>query len=216
MHVVDRVSYLLELAAGRRVVHLGFAGSEGCRETAEPQGLWLHARLAEVSRELIGIDIDPAAVEQSRGEGYEAYAADCRDAAEVRSLGLPPAELAIAGEIIEHIDSAGLFLDALHELVAHPDGRLVITTPNAFAAYSWFAALTRREVINDDHIALYSWYTLSNLLQRHGWQVTTFATYPYPSRPSTVLGKVAFGTQGLLSVVSPLVAHGLIAVCQPA
>ncbi len=77
MPVVDRVSYLLELAGGRRVIHLGFAGSEGLRETAERQGLWLHSRLRE----------------------------------------------------------------ALRELVARRDGRLVITTPNANAAYTWFATL---------------------------------------------------------------------------
>lgn len=215
MHVVDRMECLLALARGLRVIHLGFGGSEGCREAAEPQGLWLHARLQAVARELVGIDIDPAAVEEVRRQGYEAYIADCRDIESIRSVGIPPAELVVAGEIIEHVDAGGPFADALHQLVA-PDGRLVITTPNAYAAYSWFGSLARREIINDDHVVLYSWYTLSNLLERHGWRIENFNTYRYPSSASSLGGKVVFGAQNALSAISPLVAHGLIAICQPA
>jgi SAM-dependent methyltransferase len=220
---VDRVAFLEWVASGRRVVHVGFWGTEGCRELMEPHALWLHERLAKKAATLIGLDVNEEGVDQARREGYEAYVVDCQDQEAVRALCLDPAEVVLAGEVIEHIDAPGRFLDAMHEL-AVPGGSLVITTPNAYSMLNSLSAFRGLELINPDHVALYSWYTLTNLLKRHGWETTSFLTYPYPLAPGSasgrgrlgkLLARLVLGIQGVLSrTVAPFIAHGLIAVGQ--
>ena len=129
--LVDRFEYLTQLCAGQRVVHVGFADI-GCQSLNEEADAWLHTRLAASARELVGLDVDEQGVALARERGYEAHVVDCSDPDAVRALGLPPADVVVAGEVIEHIDDARAFLDALHVLV-RPDGILVVTTPNATA-----------------------------------------------------------------------------------
>ena len=156
--LVDRFEYLCALATGRRVVHVGFVDA-GCQTLNEQSGAWLHDHLARTASELIGLDLDTAGVDDARRRGYEAHAVDCRDVDAVRALGLPPADLVVAGEVIEHLDDPGSFLDGLHALVA-PGGLLVVTTPNASGLVNAAALLGNLEVNHPDHVALYTCTTL--------------------------------------------------------
>ena len=174
--VVDRGGYLADAVAGRRAIHVGFVDS-GCTEHRARTGTWLHGRLHQRAASLVGLDIDAQGVEAARAEGFECHAVDCADPEAVAALGLERAEVVVAGEIIEHIDRGGDFLDALHHLV-EPGGRLVLTTPNASGLLNASAAtLAGLEVNHPDHVVLYSCRTLVNLLQRHGWIVDEVATY---------------------------------------
>ena len=60
--IVDRIEYLAELAAGKYVVHVGFADA-GCREMQAGAGTWLHDRLATRAGSLIGLDVDEDGVQ---------------------------------------------------------------------------------------------------------------------------------------------------------
>ena len=219
---VDRIDFLRSLARGHRVINLGFAerrGGGGSYTEGDP--LWLHGRLAEVASGLIGIDLDEAGVERARAQGFEAHVADCADAAAVAALGLDPAEIVVAGEIIEHIERPGDFLDAIRPLVA-PGGRLAVTTPNAASLMNPAAAVVGRELVNPDHVAFYSWFTLTNLLQRHGYRVERTLTYHRPvppgpaSRdPSMVAARALAAVQRAVARWKPFVDFGLIAVATP-
>src|SRR5882672_9526728 len=110
--LVDRFAYLRSLCAGKRVVHVGFVDA-GCQELNEQAGAWLHEHLASVARELVGVDLDPAGVDDARARGYEAYAVDCCDRSAVKRAGIAPAEVVVAGEVIEHLDDPGSFLEGM-------------------------------------------------------------------------------------------------------
>jgi SAM-dependent methyltransferase len=127
--LVDRVSWLEGLVVSKRVIHLGFLDVERL-DDKRASGTWLHERLSRHASQAIGIDLDAAGVEAAREAGYEAYACNLEDEAAVRSLRLEPGELIVAGELIEHLDCPGRFLEAVRVLLA-PGGRLVLTTPNA-------------------------------------------------------------------------------------
>ncbi len=174
--IVDRIDYLTAAVSGHRTVHLGFVDS-GCRASHEATDTWLHAHLHRVASSIVGLDVDPDGVREARGNGFDGYAVDCTDPAAMAALGVEHADVAIAGEIIEHLDQPGAFLEALHEVVV-PGGRLVVTTPNASGMLNAAAAaLAGFEVNHPDHITLYSCYTLTNLLGRHRWEVDDVATY---------------------------------------
>lgn len=223
VRAVDRESFLVEAARGRRVTHVGFT-EEGSRARSQRDGHWLHARLDAVSAHLVGVDIDEVGVEQARAQGYEVYLSDCRDPADVARQGIPPADVVVVGEVIEHIDSVGPFLDGLHGLAE----TMILTTPNAFRLANFIAGLCRIECVHPDHVAWYSWFTLSNVLARHGWQVERFHTYLAPRRnPFTAgrgvpggrttvsAGRLVLGLErALASTFAPYLAEGLIAVCR--
>lgn len=213
--VVDRLEHLTALGAGQRVVHIGFVDA-GYEEMQANTGTWLHARLGKVATSLVGIDVEENGVESARRYGFEAYTADCRDSDAVTALGLEPADLVIAGEVIEHLDAPGPFLDAMAALV-RPGGRLVLSTPNASGLGNTVAALGGYEINHPDHVTLYSCVTLTTLLSRHGWEVTSASTYVPILKPIAGRALLAAGGRGMLwlertaaRLGAPFVADGLI------
>lgn len=211
--LVDRVDYLVETARGRRTMHVGFVDS-GCWEYHDRFDSWLHAHLARSASELVGLDLDTAGVAEAQGRGFEAYALDCSDAAAVGALGLEPGEVVVAGEVIEHLDDSGGFLDGLHSLV-HPGGTLVVTTPNASGLMNALAAAAAGyEVNHPDHVTLYSCFTLCNLLERHGWKVDEVATYvPVVKDPAGLGGRMRLLARGAAAVLT--VERGLARLGRP-
>ncbi len=166
--LVDRFDYLSAQCAGKRVVHVGFVDA-GCQELNQRAGAWLHEHLARSARELVGIDIDDLGVSDARNRGYDAHVVDCRDIDAIRALDLAPADVVIAGEVIEHLDDPGAFLDGLHALLAS-DGVLIVTTPNASGLVNTFALLANYEVNHPDHVTLFTCRTLDTMLTRHQWE----------------------------------------------
>jgi SAM-dependent methyltransferase len=140
---------------------------------------WLHSQIGGVASRVVGLDSDQAGVEIARRLGYEAHLADCQRAESIADAGITPSELVIAGEIIEHLDRPGDFLDAVRQLVA-PGGELVITTPNPTALTNVVLGLAGREVQNADHVGWHSWRTLDTLLGRHRYTVSELAYYRHP------------------------------------
>lgn len=222
--LVDRTVYLGDLAAGRRVIHVGFADA-GFRGMQERNEAWLHEHLARRATHLLGIDLDDEGVDDARARGFEAYVADCCDPDELAALRVEPAQLVIAGEVIEHLDDPGSFLDGLHHLVA-PGGQLVVTTPNAAGWLNPLAAVAGYEINHPDHVATYTWRTLSNQLDRHGWEAMRAATFTSEVKDLSgrglkvrLLGGVAAGVIAVERLVArlgaPFVADGLIVVARP-
>lgn len=222
--LVDRVAFLRERVRGRSTVHVGFADA-GFREFHLSQHDWLHELLAATAGQLVGVDVDGAGVEAARRAGYEAHVADCCRPEQVQALGIEPAQVVVAGEIIEHLDAPGAFLDALH-LLCRPDGELVITTPNAYGWFNPIAVLSGHEVNHPDHVVMYTWRTLTELLRRHGWEAIETATFVPRVRTLEgtgwrvrILGlgaRLVLAWQRLVARWwAPFVADGLIVVARP-
>jgi len=224
---VEREKFLIEAAVGRHVTHVGFADT-GMRANAQRDGRWIHSRLGAVASRLVGVDIDPDEVKWAQQQGYEVYLADCRDPDDIARQAIPLADVVIVGDVIEHIDNVGSFLDGLRAL-ADPTGSMIITTPNAFRLTNFAAGLRGIEMVHPDHVAWYSWYTLQNVLERHGWQVQQFHTYLPPPRGllapirGTARDWMTIGAgrlilkleRALANSIAPFLAEGLIAVCKP-
>ena len=221
VQVVDRIDWLTERCRGMRVIHVGFADT-GFWQAQQRAHRWLHGQLAGAAAELVGIDVDAAAVAEAAAAGYDARCADCTDAAAVAALELAPADVVLAGEVIEHVDAPGALLNALRGLCS-PEGRLIITTPNACGLINPVAGLLRNvEVTHPDHVVMFTWRTLTELLRRRGWQVTHSATY-VPSlragestQPRALTVRALLGAERLLGRLGrPFAADGLIVEASP-
>ena len=221
--IVDRIEWLTAQCMGKRVVHVGFADA-GFRQQQGRAGRWLHGRLDEAAAELVGVDADPAGVAAATSEGFEACQVDCTDSQAVAGSGIEPADVVLAGEVIEHVTAPGLFLDAMHHL-CKPDGTLIITTPNAYGLINVVASAIRRVEINHpDHLMMFTWRTLTELMRRSGWSHTQTMTYipavrerGQRSRLDAVGVKLVVAAELLLGKLNrPFAADGLIVSGTPA
>ena len=205
---VDRLDALVDAARGKRVVHVGFV--DELLEQKRAEGVWLHERLAAVAASLVGLDSSPEGIERARELGHEAHALDAQSREAVAALGLAPADVVIAGEIVEHLDAPGPFLRAMRELVGS-GGLLVVTTPNAYRLLNVLAPLTGTELVHPDHTAWHSPRTLRTLLERSGWRVERIAYYRAPRRRGTPGTNVLRAATAALSRIRPHWSDGLIA-----
>jgi SAM-dependent methyltransferase len=222
--IVDRIAHLTERARGRRVIHVGFADVSFHDDQLATES-WLHQHLAEVAESLVGIDLEADAVEKARAQGYEAYAADCTDADQLTALQLEPADLVIAGEVIEHVGDPGGLLTALRTL-CKPDGALIVTTPNAYGLLNVVASIGGFELNHPDHVVMFTWRTLTSLMARSGWEAVAAHTYvpqvrklPTASRKLRAMAggaRAVLGLERLLGRVgAPFSADGLIIEATP-
>lgn len=202
---VERHEALIEAARGRRVVHVGFVDELMASKIA--QEVWLHARLATVATSLVGLDSSEEGVAAARAEGYEAFVVDAQSAEAVRALGLPPADVVIAGEIIEHLDAPGPFLRAMRE--AAPE--LVLTTPNAYRLLNFLGPISGSELVHPDHTSWQSPSTLRTLLERAGWKVERISYYHAPTRRK-VTGSLSQRAAGHAANATRVVLTGLNAL----
>lgn len=132
-----------------------------------------HRRIAEVAREIVGFDRDARLVERAQSEGFDMRLGD----AQAFDLG-EQFDVVWAGELIEHLSNAGLFLDAAAKHLG-PDGRLVMTTPNAFAISNVVYRLWGSVRVNEEHTCWYCEQTLQALLERHGYLVERMEYLPH-------------------------------------
>jgi SAM-dependent methyltransferase len=84
--------------------------------------------LARAGADVVGVDIDPAALDEAREAAPERVAFEMADA---RKLPFADAEfdVAVCFEVIEHVDDPESILDELRR-VLRPDGLLVASSPN--------------------------------------------------------------------------------------
>ena len=126
-------------------------------------------------------------------------------------------DVIVAGEMIEHLNNPGLFLNGIKRFMT-PETDLVITTINAYSGLRFAYYFLRgkggvREAVHPDHVAYYSYSTLNLLLKRHGLEVREFLFYDLGIEHRN--GQWYYILINDLSVkFTPHLADGIIAVCR--
>ena len=121
--VENRIAYLTQLVAGKRVLDVGVVDHAIGRREEER---WLHGAIAKSAGSCLGVDVLPEAVAALQARGFNVM---------LRDVTTEPLEekfqMIVCGEVIEHLGHpAGLFRAAAKML--EPGGRLVLTTPNPY------------------------------------------------------------------------------------
>ena len=116
---------------------------------------------------MVGIDIDNGALDflKERLPGEEIYNVDAHKLSEY--FGDRVFDLIVAGDIIEHLPNPGLFLESCRRVLS-ADGRIIITTVNAYSVARFLKSIFFHEAVHPEHTAYYSNKTLTRLVEMSG------------------------------------------------
>jgi 2-polyprenyl-3-methyl-5-hydroxy-6-metoxy-1,4-benzoquinol methylase len=180
---------ILDLAVGKDVLDIGSVGQ------ASAYSLW-NLLLNVNTRSLTGIDLPDAHVTAQNVFSVTAVTLPAggnivSGNMETHDFGRQ-FDVIIAGDVIEHVDNQGLFLQNIKKHLK-PDGRLAVSTPNA----KWFTVILRP---NPYHTMWHDKYTLLLVLNRCGFTVDTFRYY-YGNKPYyNPLYRLLCYRQGMLAI----------------
>lgn len=151
----ERYEAVRPLLRGGSVLDVGCASRYGRED-------WLHGLLAGDTTDLVGIDVNAKTVSELQTAGYDVVLADAQDFDLHRQF-----DVVFAGEIIEHLDNVHGFLSSVRRHLA-PDGRFVLTTPNAFYVGNFIYRLGGNARVHPQHTAWYCESTLRRVLSVNG------------------------------------------------
>lgn len=189
--VKDRVAYLTEAVAGKRVLDIGVVAHT--LEAVSHPG-WLHGHLRRSATVCVGCDILPESVEFLRCQGFDVRLADL-------TVGPLPEkfDVIVAGEVLEHLSAPGRLLESCAAMLT-PGGRLYVTVPNPWYINIIAKNLTGRSLYIDsaDHVVWYDPNSLYELGQRCGLEMVSWAGIE-AGRPASLAGKLVFGSMSVLT-----------------
>jgi len=140
----------------------------GCGSGYIPSTLAAHGARA------IGVDlVRPPAIGEREPEGWTFVQLDLAIKDWSHRVGTPGfIQLITAFDIIEHLDHPMGLIKECHTLL-HPDGWLVLTTPNVNSWERWLRPKTWSGAHDPDHIVLWTLYSLRFALERSGFVIHT-------------------------------------------
>jgi 2-polyprenyl-3-methyl-5-hydroxy-6-metoxy-1,4-benzoquinol methylase len=126
---------------------------------------WMHFHIKSVAKSIKGLDLDAKSIEEINQMGYEITQGNAQDFQLNEKF-----NLIHAGELIEHLDNPGGFLDSVRNHLTE-DGLFLLTTPNALRISNFIYAATGGLKVNGEHTCWFCEYTLKTLLERKGFEL---------------------------------------------
>lgn len=180
----SRIDCITSLVQGKKILHIGFCDHQPLLEERIAKSLWLHAHLIRVGTRCVGIDIDEDAV---ANVGRVTDIADIF-AGDVTQPGLEIItneawDVVVFADVIEHIPDPRQFLGSFMKHYGTHVSNVLISVPNCQRIGSMKGALTGSEMINSDHSAEYTLFTLAKLANKSGLNQLKFYYTPYANVP---------------------------------
>lgn len=171
----NKSSWILPFVERKKVLDLGCV-QHTAEKARNPD--WLHGRIAQRAVSALGVDILQQDVDVLNARGYHVVCAN------VESMDLGDTfEVAVAGDLIEHLSNPGLFMEQVRRHLV-PGGLFLITTPNPVTFMRFLQLLlTGRLAVNSEHTCWFTPQVLIELARRSGFRVAEVAyvddTYQY-------------------------------------
>jgi len=151
---MNKNDYILNKCKGKDVLDLGCI--QDISKVSSPT--WLHGKIQKVAKSVIGVDNALGIV------GLGIIKIDVEHMGD-SVLTTHRFNTIVAGDLIEHLFNAGLFLDSIKALSFD---ELIITTPNVMSPKYWTLG---KEVVHKGHTCWYSMKTLTQLVEMMGFKV---------------------------------------------
>lgn len=216
LELVHRLDYIRKVCTGKKVLHLGCTNYPYTREAIESNML-LHFELQQIAEKVYGFDFDQAGLDILAEYGAtDLHRADLQKLEDVEVN--ETFDVIVAGEMIEHLNNPGLFLEGIQRFM-NENTLLVITTINAFCGMRfWIYGLRGKkgsiEPVHPDHVAYYSYSTLNLLIERHDLEVEKFMFYDLGKEHRQHNRWILNFINDVSVKIAPQWADGVIAACR--
>lgn len=216
IQLVQRADYIKSACAGKKVLHLGCTNYPYTQEAID-NNMLLHFELEKTASELFGFDFDQRGIDELAAHGSKnLFRADLE---KLEDVPLDETfDVIVAGEMIEHLNNPGLFLNGIQRFMDERT-ELLITTVNAycgmrFVQYGLRGKRGTAEPVHPDHVAYYSYSTLRVLIERHGLHIGRFLFYDMGIEHRPHNSRIVNFINDLCVRIAPQWADGIIAVCR--
>jgi SAM-dependent methyltransferase len=216
LELVQRLDFIREICKGKKVLHLGCTNYPYTREAIDSDML-LHFELEKITDKVYGFDYDQAGLDILAEHGTtDLYRADLQKLEDVELN--ETFDVILAGEMIEHLNNPGLFLEGIKRFM-NDKTLLVITTINAYCGMRFLIYGLRGkkgsvEPVHPDHVAYYSYSTLGLLLARHDLQTEKFMFYDLGREHRQHNRWILNFINDVCVSIAPQWSDGIIAVCR--
>jgi len=166
----ERLRTILSRVHGGNVLHVGCVNHR-LPQTLQEKENSLHIQLCDSypDSEILGIDIDEAAISELQRQGFAAEVCDAENMCFKARF-----DTIIAGELIEHLQNPGKFLEGCRRAL-RPGGVLVLSTPNIFSVMLGSMYLKNSDhAFNPQHAMWFCPQTILEILRRYDFVVTSF------------------------------------------
>lgn len=157
-----RIKKMLDLVPnGATVLNIGCA-----------QNPHIHRELAKKSRKIIGIDTNQHELKKLAQKGFETYVMD----AEKIKLDCR-FDCIIAGELIEHLNNPGLFLQSIDKYLKK-NGTAILTTPNISSLFLYAIVVIFNQTQDPTHVYYFDEKNLKTLIGRFNFRIKEIKYIP--------------------------------------
>jgi|SRR3989344_3880626 len=148
----DRLQIIIPLVKDKEVLDFGSVGTlQNINPTQKKKHLFLEMK--KYAKDLIGVD-----VHKSKHQDLGIIQGNAETINLKRTF-----DVVVMGEIIEHVDNQGLFLDNAYRHLRE-NGLLIITTPNARSWKTFFSKPF------EHHALVHTKETLQQVVEKHGFK----------------------------------------------
>ena len=176
--LVNRDDWIVKKCSGKRVLHVGCTDAPQTEKKAR-QGVLLHKTLAQVTDELLGLDIAEKELSFMREE-LGITTVRYGDAEHLDEINYDRKfDIILVSDVMEHLNNPGLFFDSAKRVLERfGGGELVITVPLAFSIKRMGSIVLRRdEHAHPDHVAYYSPSCIMQFTERYGYNIKEYAAF---------------------------------------
>ena len=134
--VQHRNDVIVNVCSGKRVLHVGCTDHIPLIKAKIAKKEWLHGLLTEHSSYTLGVDIDRNAVREAShiSKLNNMIAGDITNADKLPEISGQRFDIALFGEVVEHIPNPVSFLQRFRENYQNNFETIIITVPSAFRA----------------------------------------------------------------------------------
>jgi len=162
---VDKVEFIQNACRGKTVLDMGCIQHRAEHAITNPN--WLHQKIKDVAKRVVGLDYLESEVKVLKDSGFEMICADI-------TKPIPFTEkfdVLVAGDLIEHLSNFDGFFENC-KAALKPGGKLILTTPNPFydGIFS-FVSFSNNVLTNLEHTCWIDGVSLGQLAHRFGFLV---------------------------------------------
>ena len=173
--ILYREDYICQLVEKKKIIHIGCVDHIPLIVEKIKNDTWLHKLITEKATRCLGIDINEEGISYIKEIGYkDAICLNIISDKIPQNISEESWDIAIMGEILEHVDNPVLFLQQLKEKFSPFVKELVITVPSALRLKNIKMAFKHKEFINTDHRFWFTPYTLAKVAACAGLKTIDF------------------------------------------